>query len=655
MPKTTGKEETQVFQRKAKFSFLGMSLQDMIRYFFGGNAMVAIVVLVLISAFLAKEAFFFFPRHLDGLRAYRETGQEYVGYLDAELKAHRKITSQVTQAYNIQVREAAGEELALQEVSQELKGIFRKAVEDEKRALKSAEEKVGVMEFVGGEAFEVAQQEAAEKKEIFDKAVQEAAKGIFMDSLVISSEVNPKPDEFNKIKQGVVKLLLGEESPWLTELEETVVRKQSAAAEEYAEFGDAVRALVATQAPLEELWSGLRKVTVENRELVEKSQTAPRRKKALEDGARLTDDPAKKADLLARAAAVDLSSFDADEMTKGVYAKRDEHLAVRAQLFEETQKLMQEIPQRVGSEQSNEILKDLPQVQETFDKKFAKLGTQAAEWSHQEKIGTWHSIITFFLGTDWVTNSSWNDVYGLLPLFSGSCMIALIAISVAVPFSVASAIYVNQLAGPFEQNLIKPIIEFIQAIPSIVLGFFGIVVFGDFLRNLSQWELLAWVPGFPMQERLNALNAGLLLAFMSVPTIFTLAEDALNNVPKSYRDASLALGSSRLQTILKVIVPTALSGIIAAILLGFGRIIGETMVVLLVAGNKIAMPEFSEGLGVFMEPTHTMTGIIAQETGEVEQGSLHWRALFMVGMVLFSISLLLNSLSQQVVKRFGSK
>ena len=140
-----------------------------------------------------------------------------------------------------------------------------------------------------------------------------------------------------------------------------------------------------------------------------------------------------------------------------------------------------------------------------------------------------------------------------------------------------------------------------------------------------------------------------------VPTIFTLAEDALNNVPKSYRDASLALGSSRLQTILKVIVPTALSGIIAAILLGFGRIIGETMVVLLVAGNKIAMPEFSEGLGVFMEPTHTMTGIIAQETGEVEQGSLHWRALFMVGMVLFSISLLLNSLSQQLVKRFGSK
>ena len=267
----------------------------------------------------------------------------------------------------------------------------------------------------------------------------------------------------------------------------------------------------------------------------------------------------------------------------------------------------------------------------------------------------WHSVTTFFLGTEWVTNSSWNDVYGLMPLFSGSCMIALIAIFIAVPFSVASAIYVNQIAGPREQNLIKPTIEFIQAIPSIVLGFFGIVVLGDFLRDMSQWEILSWVPGFPMQERLNALNAGLLLAFMSIPTIFTLAEDALNNVPKAYRDASLALGSTRLQTILKVIVPTALSGIIAAVLLGFGRIIGETMVVLLVAGNKIAMPEFSEGLGILTHPTHTMTGIIAQETGEVEQGSLHWRALFMVGMVLFTISLVLNSIAQQILKRYGNK
>ncbi|GHC64199.1 phosphate ABC transporter permease subunit PstC [Roseibacillus persicicus] len=654
MSKTTVNGEAKAFRKKGGFNILGKGLQDLIRYFFGGNAMVAIVVLVLISAFLAKEAFFFFPRHLEELRAYRETGQEYVGYMDAELKAHRKITSQVTQAYNLQIREAAGDELALLEVAQELKGIIRSAAEDEGRALKAAEEKAGVLEFVGGEALEVALADVAAKRSAYNEALQKAGEGVFLDNLE-RSEVKPSAEDFAKVKRSVVRTLSGEESPWLTELEASISAKQAAAAAKYGEFGEAVESLVAAQSPLENLWSELRTITAENRSAVEKAQTAPRRKKALEDGARLTDDPTKKAEMLARAAAVDLSAPNPEAMTEAVYAKRDEHQAIRKQLFAETESLLKSIPQKVASKQSNEILDDLPKVAEKFEKQFAHLGKQAAAWSHQDKIGMWHSVTTFFLGTEWVTNSSWNDVYGLMPLFSGSCMIALIAIFIAVPFSVASAIYVNQIAGPREQNLIKPTIEFIQAIPSIVLGFFGIVVLGDFLRDVSQWEVLSWIPGFPMQERLNALNAGLLLAFMSIPTIFTLAEDALNNVPKAYRDASLALGSTRLQTILKVIVPTALSGIVAAVLLGFGRIIGETMVVLLVAGNKIAMPEFSEGLGILTQPTHTMTGIIAQETGEVEQGSLHWRALFMVGMVLFTISLVLNSIAQQVLKRYGNK
>ncbi len=228
----------------------------------------------------------------------------------------------------------------------------------------------------------------------------------------------------------------------------------------------------------------------------------------------------------------------------------------------------------------------------------------------------------------------------------------MIALIVAVPFSIGAAIYVNQLARRWEQNLIKPAIEFIQAIPSVVLGFFGIMVLGTALREMSNWELLAWVPGFPMQERLNILNAGLLLGLMAVPTIFTLCEDALNNVPKALTESSLALGASKLQTILRVLVPAAISGIFAAILLGFGRVIGETMVVLLVAGNQIAIPDFSQGIGVVTQPAHTMTGIIAQETGEVAQGSLHWRALFMLGLILFAISLLINWLAQKIILKF---
>jgi phosphate transport system permease protein len=139
---------------------------------------------------------------------------------------------------------------------------------------------------------------------------------------------------------------------------------------------------------------------------------------------------------------------------------------------------------------------------------------------------------------------------------------------------------------------------------------------------------------------------------MAVPTIFTLTEDALNNVPQAFTENSLAMGATKLQTVFRVVVPTSLSGIIAAVLLGFGRIIGETMVVLLVAGNKIKIPDFTEGLGVVTQPAHTMTGIIAQELGEVDSGSLHWRALFMVGMVLFVISLLVNFTAQKVLKKF---
>jgi phosphate transport system permease protein len=231
-------------------------------------------------------------------------------------------------------------------------------------------------------------------------------------------------------------------------------------------------------------------------------------------------------------------------------------------------------------------------------------------------------------------------------------MVSLVALALAVPLGIGAAIYVNQIATQREQKLIKPCIEFISAFPSVVLGFFGIAILGEALRTLSQQEWLSWVPGFPYNERLNILTAGCLLGLIAVPTIFTLAEDALNNVPRAFKEASFALGASRLQTILKIIVPASLSGIISAVLLGLGRVIGETMVVLLCAGNRIAIPDFTRGLAVFTDPVHTMTGIIAQEMGEVGPGSIHWRALFMVGLVLFALSLIINYLAQGIVRRY---
>ena len=244
-------------------------------------------------------------------------------------------------------------------------------------------------------------------------------------------------------------------------------------------------------------------------------------------------------------------------------------------------------------------------------------------------------------------------MYGILPLLSGSLIISFVALCIAVPLGVGAAIYTNQFSKPLEQNLIKPYIEFISAVPSVVIGFFGVVVLGEAIRTLSQLDVLAWVPFFPIQERLNTLTAGFLLALMAIPTIYTLAEDAINNIPKHLKEASLAIGATPLQTTFRVIVPSALSGIISAIMLGFGRVIGETMVVLLCAGNRIKIPEFSDGLGVFFQPVHTMTGIIAQEMGEVVRGSVHYRALFMVGIVLFIASLIINISAQYVVKKYN--
>ena len=314
-----------------------------------------------------------------------------------------------------------------------------------------------------------------------------------------------------------------------------------------------------------------------------------------------------------------------------------------------------------------EIAAALPRSDEpAIDKELARLGhrlraylTQIPEW--EGELARWRAdrpvtfleaFQAFAFGRDWITASFWQDWYGVLPLFFGSVFVSFLALAIAIPLGICAALYVNQVARPWEQRLIKPYIEFISAIPSVVLGFFGIAMLGETLRQVSQVAWLSWVPGFPMQERLNGFTAAALLALMAIPTIFTLAEDALQNVPRALREASLAVGATRMQTILQIILPAALSGITAAVLLGFGRVIGETMVVLLCAGNRIAIPDLSLGLGVAFQPVHTMTGIVAQEMGEVVRGSLHYRALFMVGCLLFLLSLGINYGAQKIVRRY---
>ena len=362
-------------------------------------------------------------------------------------------------------------------------------------------------------------------------------------------------------------------------------------------------------------------------------------------------DPARAARLQAEAAAIQIEPVDFSRELRPLLARLPEIQSANRQLAVVLTSALASLPRiddPVGARQLRRFADALRSFRDSLPGREQAL----AQWRNDKPVTWWEAFDAFAFGRDWITASFWQDWYGVLPLFFGSFFISLLALLIAIPLGLCAAIYVNQLAQPWEQRFIKPYIEFISAIPSVVLGFFGIAVLGESLRQISQWGWLSWVPGFPMHERLTAFTAAALLALMAIPTIFTLAEDALQNVPRAFKEASLALGASRLQTILHIILPAALSGIAAAVLLGFGRVIGETMVVLLCAGNRIEIPDFSAGFGVVFQPVHTMTGIIAQEMGEVVRGSLHYRALFMVGCLLFLLSLGINFLAQKIVQRY---
>lgn len=220
------------------------------------------------------------------------------------------------------------------------------------------------------------------------------------------------------------------------------------------------------------------------------------------------------------------------------------------------------------------------------------------------------------------------DIYGLLPLILGSLLVTVGAIAISLPLGVATAVFIGEMAPEWVRELLKPAIEIIAGIPSVVVGFIGIQVVSPLVRELSR-----------APTGLTALTGVLLLAYMALPTIISIAEDALDAVPQSYRNAAYALSATQWQTIWRVVLPAARPGIITAVMLGVGRAIGETMTVMMVAGNAARMPL---GLDAFLRPVRTMTATIAAEMGEVARGSTHYHVLFVVGLVLFIVTFLIN-------------
>jgi len=648
----------------------GLDLQDAIHYFFGGNASLAIIMLALICLLLLKEAFMFFPDHHDDATKYRRSGQELADYVRAEVDTHTQIYSNTNVAYFAERNASSLEEdaviAAYKAVQRNVEGVLEDEWEDledkadELEDLQDDREDLGDDPEKAAERAELSASISALEREVAEgqeelRSLAEKALGSSQVWDIGTSNLKLTKERRELIKKGVLHLVPGveDEHPEIAEIEERSAQKKAEATERLADFKATVDGMREAVKPIKDLFYEMRAIASENKKELVAFDTAHARRAALLEAAKGAATDEEAAEYRERAEAVDIVEPDYDALNVPLYEKIPTHESLVPAFQAEMARLVAKLPQKeVAIESAADNLKKATRAHAKLEAVIAQNAKRIPNWKHDRPVSWPASIGSFFFGPDWVTNSSWHEFYGLMPLFLGSLLIAIVAIAVSVPFSVSAAIYVNQLAPFKEQSLVKPAIEFIEAIPSVVLGLFGVLVFGETLRSISQVEWLSWIPGFPMAERLNILNAGLLLALMAVPTIFTLAEDALNNVPQAFTENSLAMGASKLQTVIRVVVPCALSGIIAAVLLGFGRIIGETMVVLLVAGNKIKVPDFSEGIGVIMQPAHTMTGIIAQELGEVDNGSLHWRALFMVGMVLFVISLLVNFSAQQILKRF---
>lgn len=244
----------------------------------------------------------------------------------------------------------------------------------------------------------------------------------------------------------------------------------------------------------------------------------------------------------------------------------------------------------------------------------------------------------FFLKSDWNPSAYGKPSYGILAMVMGTFMVTMGAMIIAVPLGIGTSAYLAFIAGHRIREILKPIIEILAGIPSVVIGFLGIVLVGPVLSKI-----------FGLSSGLNALNGSILLAVMSLPTIISVSEDALRAVPKEYKEASFALGANRWETLIKIVIPAAGSGVMAAIVLGIGRAIGETMTVLMATGNVIAMPHS------FFDSVRTITATIAIELGEVPYGTTHYYALFAIGAVLFLISFVVNIIAEHFSARYRYK
>ncbi len=248
------------------------------------------------------------------------------------------------------------------------------------------------------------------------------------------------------------------------------------------------------------------------------------------------------------------------------------------------------------------------------------------------------NLLDFLTGTVWNPANPQFPLYGILPLFMGTVLVSLGAALIAIPIGIGCTIYLAELAHPKIKAVFKPAIEVLAGIPSVIYGFFALVI-------LSTWIFDIFQPA----SKLNALNGAIILSVMMIPIMVSVAEDAMNAVPRHLREASYALGATKWETIKGIVIPASMSGIVAAIILSIGRAVGETMTVLMATGNA---PKLT---GDFFSSVQTMTAAIAIDFGEVAFNSTHYHVLFAIGVVLFAMTFVINSIADYVLVRFSEE
>lgn len=619
-----------------RFQKRGFSWEKAIKYFFASNAGLTIVILILIIIFLLKEGLGFFPGYQRELQVYRIAGLEFVDISRKNLTAHEQLTSVLNRAYYAEINGQCARPFKR---SQEASALFNAYTE----------RTIGTRDLVVNNS-QAAGDTNSEMLSIL-KANYEKQKTKALAKLPSTPHLTDKErtDLIESIRTRPVDST--DDPPLVAALSAEFAAAQQKHAEPLQGMRATIDAFESSGSELSTLVSEMTESVTATKEQIQSADIIEQDRKTLLDAAARAKDPVEREKLTADAMASIAVRPDIEGPMQLLLEHRPDCLKIHHALRESTSGIVDQLPQNLQQPEAIRLLKVAHTTWPIFINDLDKTPAALNAWKHDETVPLGHAISSFLTGKDWVTGGEWQDFYGILPLAAGSLMISIVALMIAIPSGVGAAVYVNQFASLREQRIIKPVIEFIQAIPSVVLGFIGILVFGTVLRDISMMDSLHWVPGFPIDERLNIFTAGCLLALMSIPTIFSLAEDAINNVPSAYAEASEALGASRIQTTFRVVIPAAFSGILAAVLLGLGRVIGETMVVLLVAGNRIKIPDFSAGLGTFFQPAHTLTGIIAQELGEVPLGSVHYRALFVVGILLFAVVLAINATAHRFVSK----